>query len=363
LVVAIILGTRPQIIKSAPVSEALEKAGVMCEIINTGQHYDYEMNREFFSELKLPDPAADLGVGKGTPSQQVAQIIEGLGKRFDDGAPDLAIVPGDTNSALAAGIACSKSGVPIAHLESGCRSNDLRMAEEVNRRLLDHASQVLLCPTQSCVNNLRSEQVLADLVKNVGDTMYDSLLRHTSSIERIDVSKKYVMEPGSYAFMTIHRAEVVDERRALTEVMAGVSSLGTDVLFSVHPRTKERIREFGISVGPRVMMVGPLPYLDALALVKNSEYVITDSGGLQKEAFWLGKPSLITRETTEWTEIIKAGAAFLVGTKREGMARGARKVARVGRKNFRDSTKIFGNGKASQRVAQVVSDFLSSTKR
>lgn len=213
--VAVVLGTRPQIIKSAPVVEALATDGVQCEVVNTGQHYDYEMNRKFFSELHLPDPVADLKVGRGTPNDQVSQIIAGLGRIFAAGAPDLAIVPGDTNSALAAGIACSKSGVRTAHLESGCRSNDLRMAEEVNRRLLDHSSQVLFCPTESCVKNLKREHPLAEVVENVGDTMYDAMLRYKRLMGAVDVEGRYGVEQGKYAFMTLHRAEAVDDERVL----------------------------------------------------------------------------------------------------------------------------------------------------
>ena len=168
---SIILGTRPQIIKSAPVYHAFVERGIDCDLVNTGQHYDYEKNRVFFKELDLPDPSVDLNVGAGTPSEQVSSIIGGLGARFAESRPDLAVAPGDTNSALAAGIACSKSGVPVAHLESGCRSNDFRMAEEVNRRVLDHLSQLLLCPTAACVRNVQSEKVPADAVTNVGDTM------------------------------------------------------------------------------------------------------------------------------------------------------------------------------------------------
>lgn len=353
----VILGTRPQIIKSAPVCEAFEKSGLKCDIINTGQHYDYEMNREFFSELNLPDPVADLNVGQGTPNEQVSGIISGLGRAFGSEPPDLAMVPGDTNSALGSGIACSKAGVPVAHLESGCRSGDFRMSEEVNRRLLDHMSHVLLCPTSGCVKNVRSERVLAEVVKNVGDTMYDSVLRYAGAIGKLDVEEKYAVSEGGYAFMTLHRAEAVDDPEKLGEVVAGVGSLDTRVEFSVHPRTKARLDEFGIRMPGNVRLLGPLPYLDTLALVKGSQFVITDSGGLQKEAFWLGKPTMITRDRTEWTEVVKAGASFLVGTTRDGIVRGFKKISRVDAVSFTKSKKIFGDGRASERVVKVLSSY------
>lgn len=327
--------------------------------MNTGQHYDYEMNRRFFSELHLPDPSAELGVGAGTPSEQVSGIIGGLGKLFMGSRPDLALVPGDTNSALAAGIACSKSGVPVAHLESGCRSDDFRMAEEVNRRVLDHMSQVLLCPTANCVRNVRSERVLAGAVSNVGDTMYDSLLKFRPSVEKLDPAAKYDLDEGGYAFMTLHRAETVDDPEVLKGVLGAVGSLGIPVAFSVHPRTRERIKEHGVAAGPNIRLLEPLPYLEALAAVRMSKFVITDSGGLQKEAYWLGKPALILRETTEWGEIVDAGAAFLAGTTRSGIVKGYGKITHVKERAFRASRKIFGAGDASSKVVRVLSAYIS----
>ncbi len=357
--VSIILGTRPQIIKSAPVYHSFVEAGVECDIVNTGQHYDYEMNKVFFKELDLPDPSTDLNVGAGTPNEQVSSIIGGLGTHFTTSKPDLAVVPGDTNSALAAGIACAKSGVPVAHLESGCRSNDFRMAEETNRRILDHMSQVLLCPTASCVKNVRSEKVLARTVSNVGDTMYDSLLKFMPSLEMIDAASKHGLE-GAYAFMTLHRAETVDDRETLTSTLEGVGSLGIPVAFSVHPRTRERMKSFGITPGANLKLLDPLPYVETLSIASRSKLVITDSGGLQKEAYWLGKPVLIARETTEWSEIVKAGAAFIVGATEAGIKNGYRKIGKVRPSSFRATVRIFGRGNASANVVKVVSRFLAA---
>ena len=356
--VSIILGTRPQIIKSAPVYEAFRKKGVECDIVNTGQHYDYEMNRQFFSELELPAPSADLDVGAGSPVEQVSSIVAGLGKLFVERRPDVAVVPGDTNSALAAGIACSKSGVPIAHLESGCRSDDFRMAEEVNRRLVDHMSQILLCPTSSCVKNVRSEHVLAEAISNDGDTMYDSLLRFMPSVEKLHAAPRHGLKEGGYAFMTLHRAETVDDPAALKGILRAVGSLGLPVAFSVHPRTRARIKEFGIAPGANLVLMEPLPYLETLSIVGTSRFVITDSGGVQKEAYWLGRPSLIARATTEWREIVDAGAAFLVGDGPEGILRGYRRLQKVGKGPFRRSRAIFGDGRASQKVVGTILRFL-----
>lgn len=358
--VSIILGTRPQIIKSAPVYEALVKSGVECDIVNTGQHYEFEMNRQFFSELHLPKPSADLNVGADTPNEQIGSIIRGLGRLFEDRRPDLAIVPGDTNSALAAGIASSKAGVDVAHLEAGCRSGDIRMAEEVNRRVLDNLSEVLLCPTAACVKNVKSEHLPAEAIANVGDTMYDSLLRLRPTLEMIDVETKYRLEEGSFAFMTLHRAETVDDRASLRAVLSAVDGLGIRVAFSVHPRTRDRMSEFGLKPGPNLQTLEPLPYLESLAMVSRSKFVITDSGGLQKEAFWLGKPTLIVRDTTEWNEIVRAGGAFLVGTTPSRIALGYKRVSKITPKVFRESGQIFGRGKASTKVARMISKYLDA---
>jgi len=361
--VTIILGTRPQIIKSAPVYTAFRKRGIECEIVNTGQHYDYVMNRQFFSELELPDPAADLNVGAGTPSQQVAAIIAGLGELFDGARPEMALVPGDTNSALAAGIACVKTGVPVAHLESGCRSGDFRMAEEINRRLLDHMSPLLLCPTSRCVRNVEREHVLADSVVDVGDTMYDSLLKLAPKAGASDPASKRGLGREGYVFMTLHRAETVDDPAALRRVMGAIGSLPLTVAFSVHPRTRARFREFGISPRPNVKLMEPLPYVETLEMISGSRLVITDSGGLQKEAFWLGKPSLITRETTEWGEIVSAGAAILVGTDPERIDRGYARSQKIDAARFRSARRIFGTGNASAKVAYAVEGYLRKSGR
>jgi len=361
--VSIVLGTRPQIIKSAPVYRAFRRRGLQCDIVNTGQHYDYEMNRRFFRELDLPDPAADLNVGPGTPNQQVSAIIGGLGHLFEGSKPDLVISPGDTNSALAAGIASAKAGVLVAHLESGCRSGDFRMAEEVNRRLLDHLAHLLLCPTRACVANVKREHVLADSMVNVGDTMYDSLLKLLPRAEALDPASGMGLRRGEYAFMTLHRAETVDDPRSLRRVMKAVGSLPLPVAFSVHPRTRGRFKEFGVDSCPNVKMVDPLPYTETLGMVMNSRLVITDSGGLQKEAFWLGKPSLITRKVTEWGEIVRAGAALLVGTDPRMIREGYARCQNIKAACFKYAGRIFGDGRASDNVVGAVEKYLMKASR
>jgi UDP-GlcNAc3NAcA epimerase len=237
------------------------------------------------------------------------------------------------------------------------------MAEEINRRLLDHMSQVLLCPTPGSATNVRTEHVLADVVADVGDTMLDSLLRYRPKLGACDAAEKLRLAKGDYVFMTLHRAETVDDAGELKRVLESVESLGVPVVFSVHPRTRARLKDFSVSTGHNLRLVDPIPYLETLALVSQSRMVVTDSGGLQKEAYWLGKPTLIARDVTEWREIVDAGAAFLVGTDPSKIERAFKRAGRVPTSAFRRSGRIFGNGGASARVVRVVSKFLTSGKR
>ena len=359
--VVIIVGTRPQIIKSAPLLKALKKSRFFdCSIINTGQHYDYEMNRRFFKELDLPEPEINFEVGQEQASANdlVGRIILILGRYFNEYRPDLAIVPGDTNSALAAGIACSKLGVKIAHLEAGCRSNDFRMSEEVNRRVLDHMSHVLLCPTSLCRKNLVDEKVMGDVIENVGDTMLDSLLQFSPRIEESEATSEHKVEVGSYAFMTLHRAENVDDRHRLASILRWIDSLDFPVLFAVHPRTRRRIEQFGLEIPSNVDPIVPLPYFDNLRLVKDSSFVITDSGGVQKEAYWLQRPSMVLRDTTEWKEIVNVGGSVLVDCEslasfRDGFDR-IKQINLLKTQNKVLGPNQFGDGHAADRVVDVL---------
>jgi UDP-N-acetylglucosamine 2-epimerase len=362
LKVAVVVGTRPQIIKSAPIIRALTRSSMECAVVNTGQHYDYEMNRQFFEELSLPDADVDLQVGQGTPCDQVSRIISGLEQYFRNHPPNIAIVPGDTNSAVAAGIACSKLGIKIAHLEAGARSYDARMVEELNRRVLDQISQLLLCATPRCKENLIEEHTLADEIVHVGDTMYDSLLSHLPNIETYNVSTLHELHNEPYAFMTLHRAENSDVRQMLESIFRNVGALPMRVLLSVHPRTKKKIEEFAIKLPDNVVSIDPLPYVGTLALVKRSKFVITDSGGLQKEAFWLSKPVIIVRPSTEWMEIVDAGAGFLVNMDDASFRQAFEKIATVPKSAFEQNVSMFGNGKAAEKVVDAIDQYLLAGK-
>ena len=316
------------------------------------------MNRQFFKELELPAPEIDLEIGHGTANEQISRITSSLDRYLVKNKPDLVIVPGDTNSALASGIVCSKLAIKVAHLEAGCRSNDFRMSEELNRRVLDHISHILLCPTSFAYENVLSERAMAAVIENVGDTMLDSVLEFETSIKRSDVAKRLGLELNSYALMTAHRAENVDNAKDLQSILKGVGSFELPVIFPAHPRTKARLDEFKLRVPSNVILTEPLTYFDALKLIKDSSFVVTDSGGLQKEAYWLEKPSLILRETTEWMEIVRAGSAILTGCDAVRIHHGYLRICKmpnpVGLK-----ANLFGDGHAAHKVADVVEGFLS----
>jgi UDP-N-acetylglucosamine 2-epimerase len=331
--------------------------------VNTGQHYDYEMNEEFFTELHLPPPTVNLGIGPGSPNTQLSKIILGLEKHFLSQKPVLALVPGDTNSALAAGIACSKLGVPIAHLESGCRLFDIRLSEEINRRVLDHISTLLFCPTRTCLANVRAERVLAEFKDFVGDTMFDSILQANDSISSSTISQTLGLKGGTYAFMTLHRAENVDDPRILSSIIRGVGHLPLNVVFSVHPRTRKRIQESGMKLPPNIVVIPPCSYIDTLALTRGSAAVLTDSGGLEKEAFFLGVPSLVVREGTPWPEIVEAGASLVVGNGGNRILKAYGSLPRASSKMSETARRIFGDGHASEKITSMVEKFLRKTKK
>lgn len=357
-----ILGTRPQIIKTAPVLKAFDRANLECTVVNTGQHYDYEMNEEFFAELHLPAPSLNLQIGPGSPNAQLSRIILGLEEHLHSQKPELALIPGDTNSALAAGIAFSKLGVPIAHLESGCRLFDIRLSEEINRRVLDHISSLLFCPTRTCLANVKAERVMADFKAFVGDTMFDSILQVRDMISSSAISQTLGLQLRSYVFMTLHRAENVDDARVLSSIIRGVGQLPLSVVFSIHPRTRKRIQESRIELPPNVNTIPPGSYIDTLRLVRDSAAVITDSGGLEKEAFFLGVPSLVAREGTPWPEIVEAGASIVVGSRGEGILRAYRSLPRASPKLSKTARSIFGDGHASEKVVELVRKFFLKSR-
>lgn len=316
-----VIGARPQFIKAWPLSTALRAAGWSERIIHTGQHYDAQMSDVFFEELGIPRPDVNLEVGSGAHGAQTGRMLEKIEQDFLKHKPDWVLVYGDTNSTLAAALAAAKLHVPLAHVEAGLRSFNRRMPEEVNRVLTDHVSQLLFCPTTTSVENLRREGIVSG-VHAVGDVMLDALC---SAVElagrRSTILATLGLTRQSYLLATVHRAENTDDPGRLRELLSTFTTCPLPVVLPLHPRTRG-ILERGMAkelaeAGSKLRLIEPVGYLDMVALTANASTVLTDSGGLQKEAFWLGVPCITLREETEWVETVAAGANVVTGVGRE----------------------------------------------
>jgi UDP-GlcNAc3NAcA epimerase len=346
-----IIGNRPQFVKAAAVSRKLRGAGEEL-IVHTGQHYDDELSRIFFEELDVPPPDRELRVGSGTNSVQTARMLAALEPVLSELRPALTLVYGDTNSTLAGALASAQAGVPLGHVEAGMRSFDRTMPEELNRVLTDHASDLLLCSTGTAVRNLEREAAHGE-AHLVGDVMADvSLAFRDIAEERSRILAELGLEPGSYLAVTAHRAGNVDRHERLLALVELLEALPRPVVFPVHPRTRARLEAAGLSerlAGLRV--VAPLGYLDFLKLARHASAVLTDSGGVQKEAYLLGVPCVTLRDTTEWVETVDAGWNVLVDLDRDAA------LAALERRPPAERPELYGGGRASDRVCDVVSAY------
>lgn len=343
--IATVVGARPQFVKAGPVSRALRLAGVEEILIHTGQHFDPMMSDIFFTELDIPAPTHTLGIHGGSHAEMTARMLVGLEEVLLDEDPDLVLVYGDTNSTLAGGLVAAKLGLPLAHVEAGLRSFNRAMPEEINRVVVDHLSQVLLCPTIASVRNLANEGVVAG-VHNVGDVMYDATLFATErALANSNVVQRLGLTPGNYAVATIHRAENTGDVNALTDVMAYLAEAAKrhPVVLPLHPRTREALATYNVDVST-LTLCEPLSYLDMTALCASAARILTDSGGLQKEAYFHRVPCVTLREETEWVETVEAGWNRLW--------RGADYVT--------PTQEIFeyGEGRAAELVAQTLVSYL-----
>ena len=295
--IASIVGARPQFIKSAPVSRALSSR-FREVLIHTGQHYDYGMSEIFFEEMEMRAPDFNLGVGGGSHGEQTGRMLIELEKVVNEVKPDFILVYGDTNSTLAGAVVAAKAGIPLAHVEAGLRSFNRAMPEEVNRVLTDHVSNFLFCPTDTAIENLAKEGVVKG-VHRVGDVMYDALLhnlaiarKRSQALERLDLSK------GTYALATVHRAANTDDRERMRSILEVLSALSLKVVFPVHPRTRKMIQEWGLTANSNVLFLEPQGYFDIMMLQENADCILTDSGGMQKEAYLLVVRCITLREET-----------------------------------------------------------------
>jgi UDP-GlcNAc3NAcA epimerase len=348
---ASIVGARPQFVKLAPVSRALRQQHQEL-IIHTGQHYDYSMSAQFFDELALPVPDYHLGVGSGTHAFQTGRMLEAIEQVLLKEHPDRVIVFGDTNSTLAGALAAAKLHIPIAHVEAGLRSFNRAMPEEINRVVADHLSDRLFCPTEAARKNA-SDEGITQGVEVVGDVMYDILLQVQPQIDAHaqELLPALGVAPQAYVLVTVHRPANTDDPQTMHKIARALNRLEMPVIFAVHPRTRICLERYGISWNEHVQLIEPVGYIAMLALERAAYRILTDSGGMQKEAFLLGVPCVTLREETEWTETVAAGWNILVGNRWEAI------VEAVGLPQPNPSRQnLYGEGDAALRIAYSLSD-------
>jgi UDP-GlcNAc3NAcA epimerase len=341
-----VVGNRPQFVKSAPLSLAFREHGIEEAVVHTGQHYDRELSQAFFEELGLAEPRHSLDLRTADPTLMEPLIADALREE----QPDWALVYGDTNSTLAGARAAAEAGVPFAHVEAGLRSGDLSMPEERNRIETDRLANLLLCPDERSRTTLKAEKV-AGRIEVVGDVMYDaSLLFAPLARER----HKPPHTPQTYVVATIHREANVSQPR-LGRIAEGLNRLPDPVVFPAHPRTRAALEREGIRLEDHVELVEPLSYLRMTAAVAQARVVVTDSGGLQKEAYWLGVPCVTTRPSTEWVDTVEAGANVLVDDDPERLVAAVATARMPG-----DRPQLYGDGAAADRIAGVLGTLASS---
>ncbi len=368
-----VVGARPQFIKASAVSRAIlgmngTRSRIQEILVHTGQHYDYMMDKVFFEELNLLEPDYHLDVGSGSHGGQTGRMLERIEALLEKEKPRVVLVYGDTNSTLAGALAAAKLNIPVAHIEAGLRSYNRRMPEEINRLLTDHLSTLLFCPTNQAVKNLAREGIKdrqRKVVRNVGDVMYDSILYYskiadkTSTIlDRLDLfTPNSALRTPNYYLATLHRAENTDDPKRLRSILGALNEIGRtiSVIFPLHPRTKKMMEIHHLFPKSRwIRLIEPVSYLDMLHLEKNAKAILTDSGGVQKEAYWLKVPCFTLRDETEWVETVRSGWNVLAGTEAkcimETIKRGIRQ------KHSPGVIRFFGDGKASEKIVKVLLD-------
>jgi UDP-GlcNAc3NAcA epimerase len=347
-----VVGARPQFIKCAPVSRALQKEHEEI-LVHTGQHYDHGMSEVFFEELAIPKPDYNLNIGSGSHGHQTGAMLGALEDVLLAERPDIVLVYGDTNSTLAGALAAVKLHIPVAHVEAGLRSFDRRMPEEINRVLTDHASDLLFCPTETAVANLANEGIRSG-VHLVGDVMVDAMdYNRAIAEERSRILSGLALEPGGYLVITVHRPSNTDSREHMAAILAALGEADKPVVFPVHPRTRKYLLDYGLweRMPGNVRVIEPLGYLDMIRLMANAEKILTDSGGIQKEAYVLGVPCITLRENTEWVETVEAGWNVLVGAEREKIADAILRFApEIPRRA------LYGSGDAGRRIVEALRD-------
>jgi UDP-N-acetylglucosamine 2-epimerase len=347
--VVTIVGARPQFVKAAALSRVLRQEHTEV-LVHTGQHYDPALSDVFFRELDLPKPTHHLGVGSGPHGRQTGQMLERLEPVLEKEGPDWVVIFGDTNTTLAGALVAAKLHLPLAHVEAGMRSFDRSMPEEINRIVADHTSDLLFAPTQNAMDLLAKEG-LAGKAHLTGDIMYDSLLQQLPRAEQTNVVERLGLTSGGYALATVHRAANTDDLDALGRILDALALLEEPVVFPMHPRAKLALASSDLETSSNVRVIEPAGYLEMLALQRNARLVLTDSGGVQKEAYLLGVPCVTLREETEWTETLAAGWNVLAGSDPERIVSAARRPKPEG-----EPPLVFGDGHSAERMVRLLGD-------
>lgn len=346
-----VVGARPNFIKIAPLMTVAQRfPEITSLLVHTGQHYDARMSQVFFEELNIPQPDFNLNVGSASQARQTADIMVKFEELCLTEHPEAVVVIGDVNSTLAAALTAAKLGITIAHIEAGLRSFNRTMPEEINRVVADHLSDLLFAPSQTAMDNLYREG-LADKAYFTGDVMYDALLRHLKIAESTsNILAQLNLAKKQYYFATLHRPYNVDQQDVLAEILAAYAQLDAPVVFSVHPRTIRNITTYQLTVAENILVHHPFGYLDCLLLEKYAKKIITDSGGMQKEAYFLRVPCITLRPETEWVETLAAGANVLIKNRRKEDI-----ISTVRQESYCDFTEgIYGDGTASEKMIHLL---------
>lgn len=353
--IGIILGTRPEIIKMSVIITLCEKRNLDYFVIHTGQHYSYNMDKAFFENLELPDPKYNLEVGSGTHGQQTGKILERAERVLFKEKPSIVLVEGDTNTVLAGALAATKLGIKVGHVEAGLRSFDKSMPEEINRKLTDHISDFLFCPTEVSKKIALRENINSNRIYVTGNTIVDAVKRNEKlASKKSKILKKLNLERGKYFLVTVHRQENVDVREKLERILISLDKIykkyKLPIIYPIHPRTKKMIKKFNLNMPTTIEIIDPVDYLDFLNLEANARLILTDSGGIQEESCILKIPCVTLRENTERPETINVGSNILAGTNPDRILKAVDMMLR----KKEDWENPFGDGTASETILRIL---------